>query len=121
MLNLPCNKRLKLFALAVIMLPLAACDPSKGTLNQMGWSPNGPPGISSNALPGSPFNGKDYADPHPQSESNDAQRAAFEQNQREQREMSTGPDLSKMTCAGIGTPVQSANSGSLNSITSCHN
>jgi hypothetical protein len=106
--------RMKLVALAAVMVPLAACDPSKGTLNQMGWSPNG--------QAGSPFNGKNYADPNPHSDSDDAQRAAYQQHQEEQRNPSPSePDLSKMNCTGSSNVVSGSNSGSMTSSTRCHN
>jgi recombinational DNA repair protein (RecF pathway) len=105
---------LRLLANTAILLPLVACDLSKGTLNQTGFSVSGPGAAS-------PYNGKNYADPHPQSGSNDAQRAAYQQHQDEQRTAPmAAPDLSKMSCTGDATSQQGSNSGSMNSTTNCH-
>ena len=94
-------------------------------VGEINWT--GTPGVISTS-PSYPFNDKDYADPHPHSDSDDAQRAAYIQHQQEQERTQapsssdTGmPDLSKMSCAGSGTVVQGANAGMMTSSTSCHN
>jgi hypothetical protein len=115
MMNFPLNLRSGLIVSMCIILPFPACDPSKGTLNQTGFSVNGPAGSS-------PFNGNNYPDPHPHSDSDDAQRAAYQQHQDEQRNTSPSePDLSKMPCTGSKTVTSGSNSGVMTSSQNCHN
>ena len=106
-------------ALGAGLLLLAGCDLSSlphGNLPMPDMS--GGPGFGS-----SPFNGKDYPDPHPHSDSDDAQRAAYQQHQQEQRDQlnDSGPDLSHMSCSGGSSSSSGANAGTFSSSTSCHN
>ncbi len=83
----------------------------------------------------SPYNGKNYPDPNPYSASDDAQRAAFAQHQKDQ-EIKQGedlenadaqkagfgtPDLSGMNCTSSSNTTGSANNSETTSNTSCHN
>ncbi len=103
-------------ALGAILLLLAGCGLSSlphGNLPMPDMS--GGPGFGS-----SPFNGKDYPDPHPHSDSDDAQRAAYQQHQQDQINDS-GPDLSHMSCTGSSSSSSGSNAGTFSSSTSCHN
>ena len=83
-----------------------------------------------------PFNGKNYADPSPHSDSDDQQRAAYEANQQRQMEIKRGEDVENeearkagfgpsptdgMNCASTSSFSGSANNGTSTSHTSCHN
>jgi hypothetical protein len=103
----------RIMTLLVALGPLAACGIPTGPLGmpQMGGGP------------GTPFNDKNYADPHPESSSDAAQRAAYQASQNQQRaaqQMST-PDLSKMSCSGGSIVTTGANAGSMVGSTHCHN
>jgi hypothetical protein len=107
-------------ALAALLLLLSGCDlPSlpRGNLPMPDMS--GGPGFDKTQ-----FNGKNYPDPHPESASDDAQRAAYQRHQQEQIDAgraNSAPDLSKMTCTGGSTSSNGANAGTFSSNTSCHN
>ncbi len=80
---------------------------------------------SSGATAASPFNDKNYADPSPQSATDEQQRAAYQQHQKEQEEQgdtgSAGSDPGETSCTETTSSATGANSGSLSSSTSCHN
>jgi hypothetical protein len=106
------------FALGTLLL-LTGCGLSSlphGNLPMPDMS--GGPGFGN-----SDFNNKNYADPNPHSASDDAQRAAYQQHQQEQRDQlnNSGPDLSHMTCTGSSSSSSGANAGTFSSSTSCHN
>lgn len=75
----------------------------------------------------SPFNTNNEPDPFPHSESQDQQRALYEQNQLYQRDLEArqerenGPDLSGMDCTSTSSTTGSANSMTSSSRTNCHN
>jgi len=75
----------------------------------------------------SPFNSNNAPDPFPHSESQDQQRALYEQNQQYQRDLQAGqerengPDLSDMNCTTTSSTTGSANSMMSSSHTNCHN
>ncbi len=101
-------------ALLIVLASLAGCA--------LGDLPHGNLGMPADA--GSPFNGRDYADPNPHSASDDAQRAAYQRHQQEQNDAAaraSEPDLSTMTCTGTSSSATAANAGSLTSSTNCHN
>jgi hypothetical protein len=99
--------------LLAISLALAGCGVPTGPLGMpvMGGGP------------GTPFNDKNGPDPHPFSESNDAQRAAYEAHQREQQvqQQMRSPDLSTMQCTGSSSGSSGPNAGMMTASTSCHN
>jgi hypothetical protein len=107
-------------ALAALLLMLAGCDlPPLPHGNLPMPDMSGGPGFDNGA-----FNGKNYPDPHPESPSDDAQRAAYQRHQQEQIDAAranSAPDLSKMTCTGSSTSSSGANAGTFSSSTSCHN
>jgi hypothetical protein len=119
-----------LLLLPLVAIALAGCHTPEGDawdkahhVGEINWT--GTPGRISTSPPDPAFNNKDYADPHPHSDSDDAQRAAYIQHQKEQQEQanhdSAMPDLSKMSCTGGGSVTQTANAGMMTSSTSCHN
>jgi hypothetical protein len=120
-----------LLLLPLVAIALAACHTPEGDawdkahhVGEINWT--GTPGRISTSPPDPAFNGKDYPDPHPHSDSDDAQRAAYIQHQQEQQraQQSGGsgmPDLSKMNCTGTSTVAQGANAGMMTSSTNCHN
>lgn len=114
---------MKTLWLVVALLPLAACDPRYGTLPPPG-SPDRFPSDGAYSGP-SPFNDKNYADPHPQSDSDAEQRAAYIQHQKEQEDAahagSSGPDLSGMSCTSSSTTTGTFNNSVTTSHESCHN
>jgi hypothetical protein len=72
----------------------------------------------------SSFNDKNYPDPHPESESDDAQRAAYQQHQQDQINAAgadSAPDLGQMTCTSNSVSSTGGNAGSFSSSSSCHN
>jgi hypothetical protein len=86
--------------------------------------PTGPLGMPmTGGGPGSPLNDKNYPDPHPQSDSDAAQRAAYQANQQQQsvQQQMSMPDLSSMHCATISSGSTGTNAGSMTSSRSCHN
>ncbi len=111
------------------MLILAGCTltPEQEAWNrqhhvgELPWTSQTGPALAS------PFNDKNWADPHPQSDSNDQQRAAYEANQRQQREeldnrnAGTGPSFTDgMNCTTTTSNSGSANSATTTSNTTCH-
>jgi hypothetical protein len=67
------------------------------------------------------FNTKSCADPNPHSESDYAQRAAYQPHQQDQMNTNSGPDLSHMSCSSSSSVSSSgANAGTLSSNSSCH-
>jgi hypothetical protein len=101
---------------AAALLPLSAC----------GIPPNwGAPGTTPPWETNAHSNGKDYPDPHPESPGSDAQRAAYEANQRQQIQQQqshdSGPDLSQMHCTTTSSGSSGPNAGTMTSSTSCHN
>jgi hypothetical protein len=121
--------------LPFVALALSACHTPEGDawdrahhVGEINWT--GTPGVISTSPPSqaSPFNDKNYADPHPHSDSDDAQRAAYIHHQQDQqREQSQAshdsgmPDLSKMSCTGSSNVSTAANAGMMTSSSSCHN
>ena len=103
-----------------VLSVLGGCDLSSlphGNLPMPDMS--GGPGFGNSA-----FNNKNYADPNPNSASDDAQRAAYQQHQQDQMNAaraSSGPDLSHMSCSGSSVSSSGANAGTFSSSTSCHN
>jgi hypothetical protein len=116
------------FAVAVFSLPLVAC---KLTPEQQEWNRahhvgeipwTGTPGV----VQSSQSNGKDGPDPHPHSDSDDAQRAAYQQFQDRQNQEASKPafampDSGTLTCSASTFASSAANAGSLTSSTRCHN
>ncbi len=105
-------------ALASLLL-LSGCGLSSLPHGNLGMPDmSGGPGFGN-----SDFNNKYYADPNPHSASDDAQRAAYQQHQQEQRDQlnNSGPDLSHMSCSGSSSSSSGANAGTFSSSTSCHN
>jgi hypothetical protein len=115
--------------LPLVAVALSGCHTPEGDawdrahhVGEINWT--GTPGRISTSPPDPAFNGKDYPDPHPHSDSDDAQRAAYIQHQQEQQQHDSGPpmpDLSKMNCTGSSNISQGANAGMMSSSTSCHN
>jgi hypothetical protein len=106
---------MKTLRIAAAVLLLSGC----------GIPPNyGAPGTIPPWQHDSRVNDKNY-DPHPESPSSDAQRAAYEAHQREQlqqqQEHDSGPDLSQMHCTGTSSGSSGPNAGFMSSSTSCHN
>ena len=127
---------------AGLLLPLLAVAPCGCTLTpeQEAWNEahhvgeinwTGMPDVISTS-PSYPYNNKDYPDPHPHSDSDDAQRAAYSQHQQDQQReqqdqqepSSPGfsmPDPGKLSCTGSSNVVTGSNAGMMTSSTSCHN
>lgn len=110
--------------LAAMLIPLGGCTltPEQEAWNRQHHVGEFPWRAQPGPVSASPFNGKDWADPHPHSDSDDQQRAAFEANQQRQRdEAGSGPfSTDGMNCTTTTSFSGSANSGTSSSHTSCH-